>query len=469
MVGIGLIGVVSAIAIVIVGTLVFFATTYRRCGANEFLIKSGKLFGKESTDDFVQVYHGGGTFVVPMLQKVDSLPTKPFPITIPLQGALSKKNIRVDVPSSFTIRISTKSKALMQNAAKSLVGQTFEGIRKQADEIITGQLRAVIATMTIEQINADRDEFMKAIEQNVNTELNKIGIEIVNVNITDITDESGYIAALGKKAAEEAVQQALIDVAIQQKSGDVGVETANTERNVAVADQQAQSATGEKEAESKKRREVASFESEAVAGENLSKAKIATANAELAEAEANAKEREDVATANAATAILKAQKETEQAKMEKEAIVSEEIEKKKVLIKAQAEAEAITVVAKAKADAVKLEKAAEAEGIQKVLEAKAKGFDELFKTVGEDQKHLIPTMEVVKSLPSIVEAQAKLVNGIKFEKIIVHDGAGGDATAGFVKSLAKAMPQIHDILESAGIEAPNMLGKLVGTDKSAVQ
>lgn len=468
---IGLIGIVIAIAVVVVGTLVFFATTYQRCGANEFLIKSGKLFGPTGKTDFVEIYHGGGTFVIPMLQKVDKLPTRPFSINIPLDGALSQKNIRVSVPSSFTIRVSTKDKAIMQNAAKSLVGASLDGIKQQADEIITGQLRAVIATMTIEQINSDRDAFMTSILENVDTELNKIGLEIVNVNITDIKDESGYIEALGKKAAEEAVQKALIDVAEQQKSGDIGVQTARKEKNIAVASQLAQAESGTKEAETKKRKEIAILEADAVTGENESKAEVANANAKLAEVQAKAKEREDVATANAATSILKAQKETEQAKMEKEAIVSEEIEKKKVMIKAQAEAEAITIVAKAKADAVKMEKEAEAEGINKILEAKASGFEKLFKTVGEDQKYLIPTMEVVKEIPSLVAAQAEMVKNIGFEKIIVHDGAGGATTANFIKSLASSMPQFHDILKSAGIEAPAALGKLIETkkEKTAVQ
>ena len=476
--GIGLIGILAAVVVVVVGTLIFFATTYQRCGANEFLIKSGKLFGSktkvegEAGTDFVEIVHGGGTFVIPLLQKIDKLPTRPFSINIPLDGALSQKNIRVSVPSSFTIRISTKNKAIMQNAAKSLVGANLEGIKKQADEIITGQLRAVIATMTIEQINSDRDAFMESIQKNVDTELNKIGLEIVNVNITDINDESGYIQALGKKAAEEAVQKALIDVAEQQKSGDIGVQTANKEKSIAVASQLAQAETGQKEAEARKRREVAALEAEAVTGENESKKKVATANAELAEIQAQAREREDVATANAATKILEAQKRTEQAKMEKEAIVLEEIEKKKVLIKAEAEAKAIETVALAKANAVKLEKEAEAEGIQKVLEAKAKGFDELFKTVGEEQKYLIPTMEVVKEMPSLVKAQADIMKNIKFEKIIVHDGGNGNGLAGFTNSLGKAMPQLHDLLKSAGIEAPAVLGKLVETgkpEKPAVQ
>lgn len=470
--GIGLIGIVVAAVVVVVGTLIFFATTYQRCGANEFLIKSGKLFGTGNKEDFVQIYHGGGTFVIPLVQKVDKLPTRPFSIGIPLDGALSQKNIRVSVPSSFTIRISTKDKAIMQNAAKSLVGANLEGIKKQADEIITGQLRAVIATMTIEQINSDRDAFMSAIQDNVDTELNKIGLEIVNVNITDINDESGYIQALGKKAAEEAVQKALIDVAEQQKSGDIGVQTAHKEKNVAVASQLAQTETGTKEAEAKKRKEIAVLEADAVTGENESKAQVATANAKLAEVQAEARRREDVATANAATEILKAQKETEQAKMEKEAIVSEEIEKKKVMIKAEAEAQAIRTVAQAKADAVKMEKEAEAEGINAVLQAKASGFEKLFQTVGEDQKYLIPTMEVVKEMPSLVAAQAEMVKNIGFEKIIVHDGAGGQTTANFIGNLAKSMPQFHDLLKSAGIEAPAALGKLIDTgkpEKPAVQ
>jgi flotillin len=85
-----------------------------------------------------------------------------------------------------------------------------EQIQELAKDILFGQLRLVIATMTIEEINSDRDKFLDNISKNVDSELKKIGLKLINVNVTDIKDESGYIEALGKEAAAKAINEAKI-------------------------------------------------------------------------------------------------------------------------------------------------------------------------------------------------------------------------------------------------------------------
>ena len=90
-----------------------------------------------------------------------------------------------------------------------------------AKDILFGQLRLVIATMTIEEINSDRDKFLDNISKNVDSELKKIGLKLINVNVTDIKDESGYIEALGKEAAAKAINEAKISVAEQEKIGEI--------------------------------------------------------------------------------------------------------------------------------------------------------------------------------------------------------------------------------------------------------
>ena len=96
-------------------------------------------------------------------------------------------------------------------------------------------MRLVIATLTIEEINQDREKFLDLVNKNVNFELNKVGLYMINVNIRDITDESGYIEALGKKAAAEAINQAKVDTAIADREGSIGTANADREREVAVS------------------------------------------------------------------------------------------------------------------------------------------------------------------------------------------------------------------------------------------
>ena len=160
----------------------------------------------------------------------------------------------------------------MQNAAVRLLGLSQDDIQNQAQDIILGQMRAVIATMAIEEINSDRQAFMAKVNDAVSTELEKIGLTAINVNIRDIQDESGYIAALGKKAAAEAINQAMIDVAEQEKLGQTGVSQRSRDRRRAVAAAEAEAVIGEKEAERDRRMLTSQLDANAVEAESKNEA-----------------------------------------------------------------------------------------------------------------------------------------------------------------------------------------------------
>jgi len=449
--------------VVVLFVFLFIAKMYVRCGSEEILVISGKLFGKDSGRS-AKTQHGGGAIVIPLIQQWSKLPLRPFSVDINLSGALSLNNIRINVPSTFTVALSSEQN-LMEAAAQRLIGLSQAAIAQQSEEVIFGQLRAAIATMSIEQINADREAFMEAVEKNVNTELNKLGLQIVNVNITDITDESGYIDAIGRKAAAEAVNKANIDVSQQDRDGQIGVATASQEQKVAVAEQLSLTDQGTMKAQKEQRVRVSELEAEAVEGENTANARKAEYDATLAEKKAEAMRRSDVARANAEKTILEAEKDKETARLEKETIVAQQIAKRERIIQAEAEAEQIRINAQAKADAILMEKKAEAAGVEAVLRAKAEGYQKLFETVGEDQKHLIPTMDIVKNLPEIVHYQTKAISNIKFDKVTVVDGGGGNGegssgVANFLSSMSKALPGVHEILQTAGVDGPKFLGKL---------
>ena len=164
-------------------------------------------------------------------------------------------------------------------------------------ELIFVQLRLTVATLTIEQINQDRDSFLELIQKNVGQEMRKVGLYLINVNIADITDESDYIESIGKKAASTAVEQAKIDVANAERDGAIGKAQADRTREIQVAQNTAEAEKGRKAAQADQRVFVEQQEAMAVGGENAAQAEIARANADLAEAEASAKQRADVASA----------------------------------------------------------------------------------------------------------------------------------------------------------------------------
>ncbi|MBI4396592.1 MAG: flotillin family protein [Elusimicrobia bacterium] len=414
--------------------IIFLASRYKRCSSNQVLA----VYGKVATGA-VKCYHGGGTIVWPLIQDYHYMDLTPMTINIPLKNALSMQNIRINVPSTFTIAIDVSPEA-MNNAAVRILGLPRENIESMATEIIFGQLRLTVASLTIEQINQDRERFLEAIRKNIDAELQKIGLTLINVNITDITDESGYIDSIGKKAASTAVNQARVDVAEQEKSG----------------------AIGEAGAQKEKRIQVAQFNAQAVEGENTSKAKIASYNADLAEKEANAGQRAEVARQVAQAEIQKAKALAETRRLEADEVVPKEIGKRKIEIDAEAEAEKRRRMARGEADAIISVKTAEAEGVQKVLNAKAAGYKALV-TSAQNNARDAATLLLVEKLEEIVRMQTEVIKNIKIDKITVWDSGSGDkgsTTANFMSHLVKTLPPLHDVAQMAGINLPEYLGSV---------
>lgn len=498
------------VVLVFLGFVLLLVKRYKRCPSNKVLVVYGKVSGGKSS----KTIHGGAAFVIPLLQEYEYISLEPMTVEIDLRGALSMKNIRVNVPSSFTIGVGV-NEGLMTAAAERLLGLSEAEIHNQAADIIIGQLRLVIATLSIEEINQDREKFLTEVNKNVRSELNKIGLEVINVNIRDITDESGYIEAIGKRAAAEAINAARVEVAEQEKLGATGEAKQNRERVVDVAAEQAQAAEGKKraerdqrvavaqleaegaageaqaqrmkevriaeemsqrdagrkQAERDQRVKIATFEAEAVEGENQAKASIADRNATLAEAEAEAKRRGDVAEAEAQRAIYEKERALEQARLEKEVIVQEEISKRRMEIEADARAEQQRREAKGAADAILMKYEAEAEGVRKVLEAKADGYNKLVAACAE-RPDIAPTLLLIEKMPELVAEQVKAVQNLKIDKVTVWEGGNGAAggkgsTAGFLSSLIGALPPVHELAEQAGVKLPGFLGSVKEKDATA--
>ncbi len=493
---------IVAFLVLIVSTIIFLASRYMRCPSDKILV----LYGKVGEGQSARCIHGGGTLVWPLIQDYSYLSLTPMTISIPLQKALSLQNIRINVPSTFTVGISTEPE-IMTAAAERLLNLTSVQIEEMAKEIIFGQLRLTVASLTIEQINQDRESFLESIRKNVAPELNKIGLYLINVNITDITDESGYIDSIGKKAAAEAINQAKVDVAEQEKHGaigeaeatrekeirvaenvaesekgkkkaqadqrvfvqqqethaTIGEAVANRDKEIKVAENIAESEKGKKKAEADRRVYVQQQEAQAVDGENVSKADIADANAELAVKQAAAMQRGEVARREAEVEIQKAQYKAEQERLNAAEVVRQEIDKKKIEIAAEAEAEKTRREAKGQADAILLKYQAEAEGVRKVLESKAAGYDALVRSCNGDARSAA-TLLMTEKIEEIVQLQVEAIRNIKIDKVTVWDSAGngkdGTTTANFLSGLIKSLPPLHDVAGMAGIDLPKYLGEI---------
>ncbi len=441
---------VGAIAFVLVLILITYLRRYRRCPSDKVLVVYGKVGSTTEGSRSSKCIHGGAAFIWPVFQDYEYLDLTPMSIEVELKNALSKQNIRVDVPSSFTVGISTEP-SIMNNAAERLLGMAQEVIKSTAKEIIFGQLRLVIATMDIEEINSNRDKFLANVSSNVEAELKKIGLKLINVNITDIKDESGYIEALGKEAAAHAINEARKSVAEKNRDGSIG-------EAIAVQDQ---------------RVKVAEANSRAVEGENVAKVTIANSDAERrvreAEAEKLAIAAEKVQSARALEESYSAEQAAEKARAERDKasqyadiVVPAEIDKQKIEIDAEAEAENIRRIAKGEADAILFKRQAEAQGLYEILTKQAEGLDRIVQAAGNNSKDAVLLL-VADKLPELVKTQAEAIKNIKIDKVTVWDGGnstqngGKTSTANFLSGLYKSVPPLEDMFNMAGMELPGYL------------
>ena len=441
----------------LVAIVIFFAQRYKRCPPDKVMV----VYGRTDKGKASRTIHGGAALVWPLIQDYAFLSLNPITINIDLQNALSLQNIRINVPSTFTIGVSTESH-IMANAAERLLGLKQPEIEEMAKEIIFGQLRLTVASLTIEQINQDRDSFLDLTRTNVDTELQKIGLYLINVNLVDITDESDYIESIGKKAAATAVENARVDVAIAERDGAVGAAKADRAREIEVAENLAEAEKGRKTAEADQRVYVGQQEALAISGENAAKAEVAQSDADLAEAEAAAKQRADVATAQSQAAIERARYTEEEERLRASDIVREQIQKQQIEIAAEAEAERQRRVARGEADAILAIYEAEAAGVKQVLEVKAAGYEGLVSSTGGDAK-AAATLLMVEKLDQMVAAQVEAIRNLKIDSITVWDSGGdgdGSSTSNFISNLVKSLPPLHDIASNAGVDLPEYLGSM---------
>ncbi len=455
----------SLILIVVIVVLLFmallvFLTRYKKCPSDKVMVIYGKVGqNTDGTNRTSRCIHGGAAFIWPVIQAFQYLDLTPISIQVDLRNALSRQNIRIDVPSIFTVGISTEQ-GIMQNAAERLLGLKQVEIQELAKDIIFGQLRLVIATMDIEEINTDRDKFLEAVSRNVETELKKIGLRLINVNVTDISDESGYIIALGKEAAAKAINDAKKSVSEKVRDGSIGEANAQMDQRV----------------------QVANANSSAIQGENTAQIEIAQSEALKREKEAEsmriAVAAEKVQAAKALEEAYAAEREAEQARfarekatLEADVIVQTEIKKRQIELEAEAEAERMRRQAAGEADAIYAKMEAEARGMKEILTKQATGFAELVEAAGGNAKDALMLM-LADKMEDLMRVQVDAISNMKIDKVTVWDGGAGGkdgktSTANFLSGLMKSIPPMSEMFDMAGMQLPEFLGTKVDEEKPA--
>ena len=368
--------------------------------------------------------------------------------------------------------------------------------------------------MGIEDINRDRDTFLEHIQNSVEPELKKIGLVLINVNITDITDESGYIDAIGQKAASQAIQQARGDVADEEKQGEIRVADAEREKvdsgrqrheaardrhprgraRAGGADRRAREGANGRRADGRlpaRHRRSSRPSSRCVSRSPRRTPRRSTAKtsprprspqsqATLLVQKAEAYERGEVAQARGRgggasrsrtarwprrrSPRRNASKPKQRAKFEAPA----KAQKARILVDAEAEAEKRRLEAEGEAAAIYAKLEAEARGQYEILAKKGEGLKMIVDACGGAKEAF--QLMMLEHLDTLAESSAKAISNIKFDKIVVWENGGANGrsnTADFLHKMAGTLPPMLQVMRDiGGIEIPESLAKLAGEDGS---
>jgi len=505
-----LLAIVIFVAIVFFTFVMLLVSRFKRCPSNRILV----IYGKTGAGNVSKPIHGGAAFIWPLIQDYAYLNLEPIQIEVPLRGAVSMENIRVSVPSVFTVAIGTTPE-VMNNAAIRLLGLTTQLVKKQAEEIIFGQLRQVIASMKIEDINRDRETFQQHIQNSLEPELKKVGLVLINVNITDITDESGYIDAIGQKAASQAIQQARGDVAEQERMGEsrvaemerdkfiqvananklreigtrsaaqeqaVRVATLNKEQKVAEQQAAFEQEASVKLAEQDMRVRIAAANAKAIDGENIAQAAIVASQADLMVKKAEAYQLGETRKREAEAAVLEVQNramakaalaEAEKIEAERRAQVEApaKADKARAIVDAEANAERRRIEAEGEAKAIFVKLEAEARGQYEILAKKGEGLRTIIDACGGAKEAF--QLLLLEHFDNLVESSAKAISNIKFDKVVVWENGGENgksSTANFLQSMARTLPPMMQVLRDVGgVELPEAIFKVAGDGEASYQ
>jgi flotillin len=444
-------GALPIFLIIIVAVLIvsYIGSRYKVAAANEALIVSGQRDKGPDGRRNLKVVRGGGVIVLPLIHKVGKLKLTARQINVNLADAVTRQGIKVAVQGVATFKIGADDESI-RNAAERFLEAQEQEVDSIVKNVLEGSLRSIVGTLTVEELNLDRQKFQQAVQDAAKGDLATSGLQIDSFTIQAIRDESGYMELIGQqetarrerdarmaKAAadqEAAVREAEAEQIKINAARDVSLRRAETETQTAAANARAAQAGPLAEAEAtqevtRKQTELAQLEAARTQQE------LVATTVRPAEAEAEAQVRRAEGAKGAA--IAQAQGDAERVKLAGEA-----------------QARVVEVTAAATAKQTTLEGTAEAGIVLSKGEAEAKALAlraEAYRQFNEAA--IIQT--VLSQLPEIVRAAAEPMGNIDNLTVLSNDGAS-DVVRNVTRTVTEAGTTVKGL---TGIDIPAMLSK----------
>ncbi|MCV7168951.1 flotillin family protein [Mycobacterium manitobense] len=466
-----IVAVIAALLLFVALPLIY-VKNYIKVPPNEVAVFTGRGTPK--------VVRGGARFRVPGIERVDIMSLEPFNVSINLQNALSNNGVPVNVEAVGLVRIGSSEEAV-QTAVQRFLTSDLNELQRQINEILAGSLRGITATMTVEDLNSNRDTLARSVVDEAGGDLARIGMEVDVLKIAGISDRNAYLESLGQRRIAEVKRDAAIGTAEAER--DAQIQSAKARQAGSVA--QAEADTAIASANQKRDVELARLRAQTEA-EN--------AQADMAGPLANARAQKDVgiATEQAEAARVEARIEVEQRRAEqaKAALQADVIapaeaqraadiaraegQRQSTILGAEAQAEAAVRAGqaeadarKAAADALRVEQLAEAAGIEAKLVAEATGKKEIAAALNNysaDAARLLMLPDVLASVVKATEAAALPLASVDRLSIIGGSSDTQDAVGGLLGVSPLAVAKIVESLKSSGIDVAAMLNRAGSTD-----
>ncbi len=440
--------ILAGIVIVVIALIILtLAKQYRKVGPNEVLIISG---GKKKTvalPDGTKIrvgyrYRlGGGTFVLPFVETVYTLPMDVITLNIKTPEVLTNSGVPIMAEATAQVKVDS-SDASIRLAAEQFLGTGKEGIRDVAMNVLEGHMREVIGTMTVEEIYRGRQEFSTKVTEAIRTDFGRMGLAMLSFSLKDISDAQGYLDSLSKPQIAAAKRDAAIAEAETQKEAIIKSSQARKEGEVARLAAEALIAKAQWENEAKKSESQVSVnqrKAQADFSYELERYRLSQ-QIKKEEAKMKAIEKEE--------AIKIEELEIARREKELEASVVKPADARKYQIRAEAEAEEyrIQAEAKGKAAALRVEGEAEADLMKQKGTAEAEAM--LKKAHAWDKYNQAAVLEMyLKALPELTKAVSEPL--AKVDKIVVV--GGGEKSLGTTKitaQVAEVLSQMPDVVKS---------------------
>lgn len=404
------------IAIVIIACLIilaFIKANLRICHPNEILVFSGKQRRlKDGTVVGYRIIKGGRGLKVPIIESVSQLPLTTIPIDLELSGALTNGVIPINIQAMANVKIAGSEEEGLSNALERFLGKNIDDVSKVAKENIEGSLRGVLATLTPEEANTNRLEFAEKVAQDARNDLKVLGLVLDTFKIKHISDDQGYLEAVGRRKNAEVRRDARITEANAEAEARLVAAEAKKKGNVAEA--------------------VADMS--IVDAENELRVKKADLAAVANRAEAKSKVASDIARIGEEQKLEKQRVEMNKSKYEADVIIPARAEKEAKELKAIGEAARIAENGRATAEAVRV--------LREQWEK-------------EDTRELF----LIQQLPDILDKVTKvLADNLSIEKVTIVDSGDGQGMPGYIKGVTGSIVAVFEQIKNAtGLDIPDLL------------